>query len=321
MLLPRQLQRVIVRVASMVQEVNVLIDVQRPPIVRIECERIVRTVWPCTRQRLIVKRSAAGAGRRIWRHELPVVGSAAVRTRRIRQEETAWEHVVLVPDLPVATVDPFVLALVADIGDLEDRPPWQRLRNGDIPVRGERSFVVPRQQTVDSSAILSNAGSAEEPGSPESIWLYPELVPAVWNVNASLRPRRGVALPESRPDSGIPRNQRAEPSFRFRIYRKPILREVRNRTVGKPCQTAARWVCSHATASQYCSELRLQAQSVHKHFDNSRRIPDLEALRRAIPLAYVIKAQAVVQGELAIRFERVLRIKRPLVELQVIRGE
>ncbi len=50
-------------------------------------------------------------------------------------------------------------------------------------------------------------------------------------------------------------------------------------------------------------------------------IPDLEALRSAVPLADVIKAQSVIQGELPIRLERILGVQRPLMELEVVGGE
>ena len=50
-------------------------------------------------------------------------------------------------------------------------------------------------------------------------------------------------------------------------------------------------------------------------------IPNLEAFRRTVPLADVVKAQAVIQGQLSIRFERILRVNRPLMELEIVRGE
>ncbi len=42
LLLPRHLQRIVVRVTAMIEQINVLVDVQRTPIVGIERQKIVR---------------------------------------------------------------------------------------------------------------------------------------------------------------------------------------------------------------------------------------------------------------------------------------
>src|SRR2546429_6799797 len=50
-------------------------------------------------------------------------------------------------------------------------------------------------------------------------------------------------------------------------------------------------------------------------------VPDLESLRRAIPLANVIEPQSVIERELSIRLEGILSINRPLMKLEVVGGE
>src|ERR1700683_1827358 len=48
------------------------------------------------------------------------------------------------------------------------------------------------------------------------------------------------------------------------------------------------------------------------------RIPHRRSVGSAIPLAHVIEAHAVVQGKLTIGFERILRVKRPLMDIEVV---
>ena len=230
---------------------------------------------------------------------------------RILLEEPADRNIVQVEELAVRSIHIFVCAAIAHIRHVQHRPPRKRLRDGHVPVIGERLAAIALLHCIDTRSVLSNAGRGREGCDVGDAieWSWGLVFKRSGRSAASLR-RFACRLvaeyaePSAEHGLAIAEDIVRDPATRRVVEHSRYESGERNAFVdGMPLQTG---VIGRAGA----------VVIVCRH-------PDLVAggkVVKSVPLPNVVEPEAIVNCQPPIYFPRILRKERYLV-VGVVRSD